>query len=312
MSGANCYWALLRHDGSGTLETAASLAASAPAALVADGSVLSPSEDEDRGAFSASQSLSPHLFRLFDAALRGFLTSACCLTRDSERYSVEARSLASSGSLEQAFLFLGRALEVRFFFLVFFFFFFSLLLSRLCSFSRPPFSFHLVTLPQAAAISKAMSELEASRAARNGTLSSASSASAYCASAATAAAAAAAAASVSATTVAFSAHLSRCVEATRALAVVRRSAPAAYAVLSRVMTARAAAPPPPVPLFAAVGRGAASAALAGAAAPPPRPERPQRPPALTDALRDRLKALAAGAGCLPTWPPRGASSALLC
>ena len=107
MSGANCYWALLRHDGSGTLETAASLAASAPAALVADGSVLSPSEDENRGAFSASQSLSPHLFRLFDAALRGFLTSACCLTRDSERYSVEARSLASSGSLEQAFLFLG-------------------------------------------------------------------------------------------------------------------------------------------------------------------------------------------------------------
>ena len=59
---------------------------------------------------------------------------------------------------------------------------------------------------------------------------------------------------------------------------------------------------------------AAAVADAAAARPPPRhrkPERPQRSP-LTDALRDRLKALAAGAGCLPTWPPRGASSALLC
>ena len=88
-----------------------------------------------------------------------------------------------------------------------------------------------------------MSELEASRAARHNESSSSASSSSS-SSCAAAAASLAAAASVSATTAAFSSHLSRCVEATRALAAVRRAAPAAYAVLSQVMTAKAAAPPP--------------------------------------------------------------------
>ena len=118
MAGANCFWALLRHDGSGTLESAASKAASTPAALAREAS-LSLSSDEDDASSSASRTSPPpspsqqlQLFHLFDAALRGFLASARCLTRDSERYSVEARSLASSGSLDAAFNFLGRALEV--------------------------------------------------------------------------------------------------------------------------------------------------------------------------------------------------------
>ena len=123
MSGTNCYWKLLAHDGSGTLESAASEAATAPAALAREASLSSSDEDE------TPPSPLPHLFHLFDAALRGFLTSARCLTRVSERYSVEARSLASSGRVEEAFNFLGRALEVSIFVLLLLVFF--LLLSSL-------------------------------------------------------------------------------------------------------------------------------------------------------------------------------------
>ena len=146
MTGANCYWALLRQDGSGTLEIATANAASTFTALAlqrvsSSGEAPCDDGDEDKKTQQLQQ-----LFQLLDAALRGFLASSRCLTRDSERYSVEARSLASSGSFDAAFNFLGRALEVCFsFFRLGFFSFFSFSFSSFVrlslSFSHDPLSF---------------------------------------------------------------------------------------------------------------------------------------------------------------------------
>lgn len=99
-AGGCCYWTLLKQDERGVVESASAKAASSIASL-AESAPSTSSSDPER------------LFRLVDASLRGFLVSQRCLTKDSERYSVEARSQASAGRWDASFKFLGRALEVR-------------------------------------------------------------------------------------------------------------------------------------------------------------------------------------------------------